>query len=374
MNILILIPTLKRAGAERQSVDLANALLNLGHNVSFCIFERNFALKQELNERIKFGFFERKTKLPVALLNHIAGIIDRNDIEIVLGILQYSALVGYLSARISYRKPPVIPAIHTTKNVGLKQELQDRLIYRCLFHLVPCVLFVCKSQCNYWIHKFPELKNKSQVVHNGVDVNRFRRKLIKCEKDARDTLGIGVDNFVFSCIAGFRREKGHQLLIRAFRTLPTHAHLILAGDGELKDKILKIVIEANLEKRVHFIGCVEDVRPILEISNVLVLPSTSVETFSIAMLESMAMGVPVIASDIGGAGELIKDGVNGLLTVPGSVKSLTSRMSFALHSPDLLRLMGEASEALIKRNFTLEGMAKSYESALRQILTVDNIR
>lgn len=374
MNILIVIPTLKRAGAERQSVDLANALRNLGHNVSLCIFERDLSLKQELDKHIKFVFFQRKTKLSVSLFNQIARTIDRDEIEIVLGVLQYSALVGYFSALLSYRKPPVLAAIHTTKNVGFKQELQDRFIYRILFNFLPAVFFVCQNQCNYWTRKYPELKKKSQVLHNGVDVNKYHRQFINHQMDIRGTIGIGVDDFVFTCIAGFRIEKGHQLLIEAFKTLPTHAHLILAGDGVLKNKIKKIVVEANLEKRVHFIGCVEDVRPILAISNVSVLPSISVETFSIAMLESMAMGVPVIASDIGGAGELIEDGVSGLLTVPGSLNSLISRMSYALNSPEVLRMMGEASEALIQRNYTLEKMANSYETALRKIHSVEKSR
>ena len=88
------------------------------------------------------------------------------------------------------------------------------------------------------------------------------------------------------------------------------------GDGPLREQLLRRAVELEIADRVHFIGEVEDVRPVLAAMDVFVLPSIAVESFSNAALEAMSMGRPVILSDIGGAREMIDDGVEGYVVSP----------------------------------------------------------
>ncbi len=244
MKCLIVVPSLMRAGAQTQAVDLANGLSSCGHAVHLCSFGPQLDQRGRLADSVRFHHVRRKSKYDLSLIAAIAEIIDRERIEVIQGVLQFAVLVAWLAASRSHRRPPVVAAIHTTINQGLKQELQDRLLYRQILRRLPAVVFVCDYQRDYWIKKYPELRLLARVVHNGVDLNRFRRnKFVALAGKLRVDLAIPADSFVFSCIAGFRPEKGHRLLVEAFSTLPVSTYLILAGDGSERP-----VIEAAVQK------------------------------------------------------------------------------------------------------------------------------
>ena len=295
------------------AIDLANGLSLSGHEVHLCSFEPQLDQRGRLSNAVHFHHVPRKTKYDFSLVAGIAAIIDREAIEIIQGILNFAVLVAWLAAKRSARKPPVVAAVHTTTNRGLKEELQDRLLYRWMFGRLSAVVFVCNFQRDYWIKKYPELRSLSRVVHNGIDVSRFRRgDFVLAAQKLRVELGIAESAFAFACIAAFRPEKAHRLLIEAFSSLPGSTYLILAGGGTERPGIEAAVLAAGLQGRVMFLGDIADVRPVIVASNATVLPSTSVETFSMAMLESMALQVPMIATRIGGLAEAITHGETGL--------------------------------------------------------------
>jgi glycosyltransferase involved in cell wall biosynthesis len=214
MNCLIVVPSLRRAGAETQAVDLANGLSLVGHGVHLCSFEPQFDQRARLSGAVKFHHVRRKSKYDLTLITAIADVIDREGISIVLGVMQFAAFTAWLAARRSTQKPPVVAAIHTTVNRGTKEELHDRLLYRRILRRLPAVVFVCNHQRDFWIQKYPELRQLAHVVHNGVNVARLQRNEFTEQAGIlRNELRIPGSAFVFACIAAFRPEKGHVLLI-----------------------------------------------------------------------------------------------------------------------------------------------------------------
>jgi glycosyltransferase involved in cell wall biosynthesis len=365
MKCLIVVPSLKRAGAETQAVDLANGLSSIGHSVHLCSFEPQLDQKGRLADAVRFHHVQRKTKYDPSLIVGITEIIDREHIEVVQGVLQFAVLVAWLASRRSARRPPVVAAVHTTTNRGLKEELHDRLLYRWILRRLPAVVFVCNYQRDYWVRKYPELGPLARVVHNGIDVRRFRRSdFVDPARKLRADLVIPETAFVFACIAAFRPEKGHRLLIEAFSQLPAGTFLMLAGDGGELPAIEAAVRTAGLSDRVRFLGNVPDIRPVVVASNSTVLPSTAVETFSMAMLESMALEVPMIASRIGGLEEAIVHGETGILLPIGDVTALATGMRQMIVSPALARMMGHAAALRVRSAFTLEKMIDGSESVL----------
>jgi glycosyltransferase involved in cell wall biosynthesis len=358
-----------RAGAETQAVDLANGLSSKKHCVHLCSFEPQLDQKKRLASSVGFHHVNRKSKYDFSFVADIAEIIDSEGVEVVQGIMQFGVLFAWLAANRSAGKPPVVASIHTTKNRGLKEELQDRLIYRWILGRLPAVVFVCEYQRQYWIRKYPELRRVARVVYNGVDVARFRRREFEAPaRKLRVELGIAEDATVFACIAAFRPEKGHRLLIEAFSQLPANSYLILAGNGRTRPAVEAAVRAAGLRDRVHFLGNIPDVRPVIVASNATVLPSTAVETFSMAMLESMALEVPMIASRIGGLQEAIIDGETGLVCPPGDTKSLVVQMRFVIeHQSEVLRL-GRAAADKVSECFTFERMVTANEIVLADTL------
>ena len=366
MTCLIVVPSLIRAGAETQAVDLANGLAAKGHSVHLCCFEQDLDQRDRLSGNVRFHHVPRKSKFDTTLVNRLAALIDEEKIEIVQAILQVSTLVAWLAANRSARQPPVVAAVHTTLNRGLKQELQERLLYRWIMRQLAGVVFVCEHQRQHWTGRYPELGRISHVVYNGLDPERFRSSdFAEAALQLRRDLRIPEQAFVFSCLAAFRPEKGHRILLDAFSRIDGDACLLLAGDGALRKSMEAFAARAGLEQSTRFVGNVPDVSPILAASQATVLASTAVETFSIAMLESMAMGVPMIAPRIAGLPEAIHDGDTGLLFSIGDRAALADRMQALLRQPAEAGRMGRAAREKLAGSFTLDNMVAGSEQVLR---------
>ena len=368
MNLFVTVPSLIRAGAEIQAVSLANGLSTRSNTVHLCSLSDRNDLRDRIGGAVTVHTFPRRSKFDRAPLGHMRSVVDEARIDVILGVMQFAAMVSWLASIRTYRKPPVVVGIHTTINVGLKEELQDRLIYRQILQRLPGIVFVCQNQREHWLRKFPELKDRAHVIYNGIDLDRYRRDgLERSALEVRDRLEIPADATVFTCVAAFRPEKGHEILLRSFSRLDVNAYLILVGDGVLRERITRTAEQLGINDRLRLVGNIPDVRPTIVASDATVLASTSVETFSLAMLESMALGVPMIATRIGGASEAIQDHENGLLCAPGDVAALAGHLRWiAEHKPEARSLGCEAARTA-RRRFGVDTMIANYEQVLGDI-------
>lgn len=370
-RVLFLVPSLRRAGAETQVVELVNSLDRRKFDVYLFTFEKN--LDQYLrihHERIAFFNKPRKYKLDFSILNRIADVIVREKIDIVHCTLQISLFMGCLAVVLSRKRPrpKLIAAIHTTINKSLKETLFDRMLYQWFLRACKRVIFVSHSQKEYWVAGYPFLYDKSVVIHNGVDTSYFNPSQFREDgKELRRSLGIPDDASVVSCLAGFRKEKAHHILVKAFGEVELNSYLLLAGDGETRTQIEILVQRMELTNRVKFLGEVQDVRPVLAASDVSVLASISVETFSIAMLESMSMSVPVVATHIGGLSEAVVSGKTGELVRPGSPKMLRTAIEQILNNVARHEKMKIRSRQIVIERFSKENMVSNTESFFTQI-------
>jgi glycosyltransferase involved in cell wall biosynthesis len=301
----------------------------------------------------------------VSLIDRVGQIIDKENIEIVQGVMLFATLIGFLASKKSSVRPPVIAAVHTTINRGMKQEIQERLLYSKILRRLPAVVFVCEHQRAHWTHKYPMLRTIATVVHNGVRLDHFRRESFEdAAPELRAKLGIPAEAVVFCCIAAFRPEKGHKLLIDAFSEVADDAFLLFAGDGNLRPAMEEYIQAKGLKGRTRFLGNVPDVRPVIVASDSSILASTAVETFSIAMLESMALGVPMIAPRIGGLPEAIIHGETGLLFDVGNSSELVECMRQIVTRPQEARRMGRFAEEKVTAEFTTAKMVEGSEAVL----------
>jgi glycosyltransferase involved in cell wall biosynthesis len=142
---------------------------------------------------------------------------------------------------------------------------------------------------------------------------------------------------------------------------------LLIGDGPQRAAVEQRIRALGLDDRVRVTGLLQDVRPCIAACDVMVIPSRKVETFSIAALESMALGKPMVMTDIGGARELVRPGEHGWLVPPGEVPALASALR-RMQDPQARRRMGEAAAQHVRRHFPQETMARAYERALRSLL------
>jgi glycosyltransferase involved in cell wall biosynthesis len=370
-RVLFIVPSLVRAGAETQLVNLINGIDSNKFEKHLISFEKIMDLKDTLDSSVNYHYMPRTRLLDFCLGKDIGIFIDKHEIEIVHASLLIALFMACLGRFFSINKPPIIVAIHTTVNRNLKAEIYDWIIYQWLMRSCKTVVFVCKNQKEHWIKKFSFLANMSHVIYNGIDTDYFSASQVSIHKmELLNSLSIPSNSIIISHIAGFRPEKGHALLLDAFREVAyklPNVYLIFAGDGELRSEITALVKQKKLMKNIRFLGAVKDVRPILAISDISVIPS-SAESFSIAMLESMSMEVPLVAMDVGGTSEAVIPGETGYLVPAKDIRALADSLLNALRNDVQRKMFGLQARNLIKARFTKQVMIKETQSLLIQVI------
>lgn len=368
-NLLFIVPSLRRGGAETQVIDLVNNLDTSKYRLHILSFSpRQDQLDRIDKSKVSYHHALRRSRFDLSFIPRIATVIKDNDIDLVHCTLQFAFLVAWLARFWSGRKPELVPVIHTTINKGMKEELQDKLLYQWLMRGCRTVLFVCDNQKQYWVKKYSYLDKRAKVIHNGVDTDYFSADAWQQQgRELRQQYGIADNDCVLACIAGFRKEKAHDILVDAVSAVEG-VHLLLAGDGETRLATEKLVEQKQLGHRVHFLGLVSEVRPVIAASDATVLASTAVETFSIAMLESMSMSTPMIATDIGGMSEAIINNDTGWLIQPGDRDELVSVITALVNDRENLAVTGQNARQKVMNAFSLQLMADKTEIVIDELL------
>jgi glycosyltransferase involved in cell wall biosynthesis len=359
-RVLFVVPLLRRAGAETQVVTLANRLPGDRFEKYLLSYRPGDDLKDDVSlENVHLHELERRGRLDLRTARRIGGIIDEAEIDIVHCTLQNALLYGYLGRYFADRNPKLIASIHTTKNADLKLDLADRFVYVPLFRKCDQIWFVSELQAGLWMERHAFIAERARVVHNGIDTAIFDpAHFVEAGKELRGSLGISETMPLLCSVAGFRHEKLHSVLIESIRMVQREGldcGLLLAGAGPTEPAIRRQVSRLGLEKAVFFLGSLADVRPVLAAADCKVLVSAA-ETFSMAMLEAMAMRVPVITTSVGGAREAIDDGSSGYLVKPGDPGALADRIRRIISDSGLRESMGRAGRAAVTDRFSVDRM------------------
>jgi glycosyltransferase involved in cell wall biosynthesis len=177
------------------------------------------------------------------------------------------------------------------------------------------------------------------------------------------------------CVANFRPEKGHAVLVSAFRMVCAaipDAELVLIGDGPLLDRVRSQVAAQGLLSRVRFLGQVESVWSHLSKADVFALASLR-EPLGLAVMEAMAAGLAVIASEIGGLPELVRPGLTGELVPPNDERALAASLIRLLRDEGLRERMGSAARR-VADGLRAEAMVQRYFELYEEILALQRAR
>ena len=232
----------------------------------------------------------------------------------------------------------------------------DRKIKEALF--ISCISYYCRSQAmvfapmEYW--------DKMHVIHCGIDPDLFN--LVSHQGQARQLLFIG----------RLASVKGLPILLESLAQLkPNYPDLCLTviGDGPEKDYLQQMVKELNIENQVKFVGyqSQESVRNYLQQTEIFVLSSFA-EGLPVVLMEAMAAGVPVIATQIAGVSELVDNGVNGYLVPPGNVAALTEKIEKLIVSPELRTQFSLQGRKKVEQEFNINDEVKRLSLIIRNSL------
>ncbi|MBI2816613.1 MAG: glycosyltransferase [Acidobacteria bacterium] len=359
-------------GTERQVVNLVKHLDYSKFELHFGCFRRDGQFLSEV-EKLRVPITEYDVH---SLYNHhslwcrlrLAKLLRQRRVHIVHTYGFYSSVFAVPAARLA-GIPLVVCSIRDTGE--LLTPLQKRVqIAAC--RMADSVL-VNADAVRQWLMNQGIKDQKIKVIHNGIDLSGFEQ--MRGGDAVRQQLGIPANAPVVAMFSRLNRMKGIEYFLEAAAAVSAampEARFLIVGDTRQADRayaeqLQARAIELGLRDKLIFTGFRLDVPHLLSQVTLSVLPSLS-EGLSNSLLESMAAGVPVIATRVGGNPEIVKDGVTGMLVPPQDAAALAAGMRTLLEDQQLARRFGEAGRQRILHDFSLDRMVRKTEQHYEMLI------
>jgi glycosyltransferase involved in cell wall biosynthesis len=332
MKILQIINNLDTGGAEKLLLDTIPLFVKKGIKMDLLVFEdlSGVCLDQliSLNCCNIYHLGSRSLYSPFNIFKIIPFLHKYDLVHVHLFPAQYWAVFAKL---ISFSKCKLIFTEHSTsnrrrENVFFKHI--DKFVYNC-YQKIICITDEVKQE----LINYSNLKNdKFLTIENGIDLDCYAKATPKLKSEIHSTL-IESDKLLIQ-VAKFRKAKDQVTVIKAMSDLPNDVKLILVGDGELKFECEDLVNKLSLNNRVFFLGTRTDVASLLKTADISIL-SSHWEGFGLAAVEGMAVGKPVIVSNVPGLSKVV--GKAGVLFEKENVQELVQKIKYILYNEEIYR-------------------------------------
>ncbi len=366
-------PTYGGSGAV--ATELGLDLARRGHEIHFITYDAPFRLRG-YSERVFFHQVEtRMGRYPLfdhfpytlALASKQHEVVVAEDLELLH--VHYAiphATTAYLARQMLARERPlrVITTLHGTDITLVGQESSFYAITKFSIEQSDEVTAVSAYLRDETYRAFGCVSCNIRVIPNFVNLQEYRPR----ESDGRSGLA-PEDHKVITHVSNFREVKRVKDVVRVFarirRAMP--ATLVMIGDGPERVDAENEARELNVAPDVRFLGRLDSVASLLQVSDLFVLPSQT-ESFGLAALEAMACGSPVVASRAGGLPEVVDDGVNGILEPVGSVEAMGRRAVELLRDPARHAAMRQAAVAKAQE-FSADRVVPMYEALYQEVVS-----
>ena len=366
IRVMQVVLSLAPGGLERMVVNLVNHA-SAEFQFGVCCLEEagEFAplVTRPATPVVAFG---KRPGLDWRLPWRIARLVRREKIQLLHTHNAGAHLYGAIGARLAG-----VPVLHTEHTGKTFEAGQSRRANRFAARFTNYTVAVSADNARFICAEEGVDPARLKVLPNGIPLSPVVSQLDRAT--ILRQLGLPAGARVIGTVGRLVPVKNYPLLIEAFAQLRRNQpdlHLLFIGDGPIRTELEAQAQTLQIASSVHFLGMRSDVSDLLRLLDVFVLSSLS-EGLSIALLEAMAAGCPIVVTAVGGNRELIQDGATGLLVPSGDVDSLATAIARLLQSPTLAHQLGAAARDLAHAQYSVEAMCSQYEALYRQ-LTVDS--
>lgn len=252
-------------------------------------------------------------------------------------------------------------------------NIVDRLAERTVTRWTDIVISVGEDLRQHYLNAGVGYPEQYVIIHSGMDLSAYRKAATlddHARMAIRRSLGLPEDAFVAGCIANLEHRKGHRHLVKLVAQLaPRYSslHLILAGEGPEKAPLQALVQRAGLTDRIHFLGYRQDVPEIMAAMNVKLFASER-EGLAQVLVQADAVGLPILAFEVEGARETIKEGVNGYIFPQGDISGMAQALAKFIEHPNLAKRMGETGRRLVDERWEISTMQQKTQTLYEDLL------
>jgi glycosyltransferase involved in cell wall biosynthesis len=312
---------------------------------------------------VNVGLGRLKSPAALGAVLRLAGFMRRERIDVVHNYLLRANLVGTLAARLAR-----IPVTLTSKRGCHERRGLELASARLSNWLADCVTTNAQAVREF-VHDNESCPlEKMVVIPSGIDTDRFAPRALP---DAKARLGLPPDEPVVGIVTRMRVRKGVEEFMRAMATVRAQVpgvHAAVVGESTLDPALARVVDGLGLDGHLHLLGPRNDMPEVLSAFDVFVLSSHD-EGMSNAILEAMAMEKPVVATDVGGTGEVVQHGRTGLLVPAKDPVPLAEAIAQVLTAPpETATAMGARGRAVVVERFSARAMVRQMEDLYARLL------
>lgn len=355
IKICYIIGTLETGGTEKQ---LYLLIKNLDKE-KFCttvVSLRDGRMRNDFEKITKLYVLKKRWKFDLKILFDLVRIMKKGRFDIVHSFLFTSNTWGRIAGICA--GVPVIIASERSIDLWKKPiHIFVDIVLGYFTDKIVCNSFTVKK---HYERKLKKVAKKLIVIRNGIELKQLPDSIETGEKK---------EKIVFTA-SRLSPEKGIVYLIYAAKKIlekRKDIKFLIAGDGELRQKLENLANEYKISNNVIFLGYQENVQQFICVSDVVVLTSLW-EGLPNILLEAMAMKKPVVATNVGGTAEIVKDGENGFLVEPCDVAGIAEKIEKLIDDENLSKSMGEKGYEFVRGNFDLSLMVLAYEKLYQELI------
>lgn len=361
MEVIHFVENLERGGLERTVIDLIAAQRDAGHTCRvICLFELGQLASELIAQGVEVTACHKNQGMDWSAVRRARAVLRRHP----GAVLHTHNATAHYHAVLAAWGLPLARVINTRHSMGASNPgSRKEWLYRRSMRMTDYVAGVCEAARQCFADQGVRPRQGLLAVPNGIRLERFEATDAARRAALAAELGWPADSRIIGTVGRLQPVKNQQALLRAFAQLRTRlpqAVLAIVGDGSLRAQLEELAGELALGDAVRFLGDRSDVPHLLTGMDVFTLPSLS-EGYSIALLEACAAALPIVATDVGGNREIVRDGRNGRLVAAGDPAGLADALLAVLASPAEAARMGQAGRDWVLAEGSFRTMALRYE-------------
>ena len=297
----------------------------------------------------------------------LANLIRRNRIDIVQTFHFIPDTYGTVVSRLAGARY----IISSRRDMDSYKTKAKTLMCRSANRFINHFIAVCDAVGQNFSSNEAVPPNKISRIYNGIDLLEYPVPSHNDNLRLRNKIGLEANSFVIGNVSRFRPEKGHHVFFDALKRICPHIpnlKVILVGDGPLMDHFKNLCSQHKiLRDATIFTGAISNVKDYISVMDIACFTPNKNEGFSNAILEKMALGKPVIATDVGGNAEAVVHDETGLIVPPDAVDNLAQAILTLYRKHPLREAMGKKARVRVEQHFTIRKMIDDLESLYLRI-------
>jgi glycosyltransferase involved in cell wall biosynthesis len=371
IRVMFPVNRLGAGGTEQQLLELVRGIDKARFEPLVVSLYPGFPLEPEVRRipGTELLSVNRKGKHDFWVMTRILSLLRQKEVDIIQPFLTPATFFGLLSAVIDHTPVKIVTersaaGLKTTLGYKFYQKLEDFLT-RFADWIVPN----SEAGMSYLLARGIK-PDRIKVIYNGVNLERLNPDLNRVDQ-IRNQMGLSPDGMVVGITANFKPAKDYATFLQGAKLIHQimpQTRFAILGDGPLRSNVESMVRELGMEPFVTLFGLQRDIASYISCFDIACLCSSYAEGCSNATLETMALGKPVVVSNVGGNREVVDHGNTGFLVPARNPEALADSVLACLRQPDWAKDIGQRARNMVIARFSVARMVHDYEQLYEQAM------